>query len=72
VHHRLSYAVNCSVLFTDLPLQDRPAAARGKLDLEGRLSVLEKAGYDGHVGLEYLPTTSTLDSLAWLPRERRR
>jgi hydroxypyruvate isomerase len=28
VHHRLRYAVNCSLLFTELPLLDRPAAAR--------------------------------------------
>src|SRR5215213_10094619 len=28
VRHRLRYAVNCSLLFTELPLLERPAAAR--------------------------------------------
>ena len=110
--HSLRYLANCSIMFTELPLPQRPAAAReagfeavefwwpfdrpvpgdaavdefvaaiadapgrgepgsGRLDLDGYLSRLEQAGYDGWVALEYRPTASTLDSLGWLPRARR-
>ena len=43
----------------------------GTLDLDRHLGRLEAAGYRGRVALEYVPSTSTLDSLAWLPVERR-
>jgi hydroxypyruvate isomerase len=39
--------------------------------LSGHLARLEAAGYDGWVALEYNPTTTTTESLAWLPRDRR-
>ena len=35
------------------------------------MAALDKAGYDGFVGLEYRPSGKTEDSLAWLPREAR-
>jgi len=35
------------------------------------LAVLDRAGYEGYVGLEYRPSGKTEDSLAWLPRESR-
>ena len=44
---------------------------RGELDLDGYLNTLQQNGYDGYVGLEYKPTTTTEESLLWLPRERR-
>ena len=51
------------------PAATSPAPAT--LDLDRLLGQIERSGYAGHVALEYLPTTSTLDSLAWLPVERR-
>jgi hydroxypyruvate isomerase len=57
------------VQIADHPGRGEPGS--GHLDLEGKLCALQDAGYDGHVALEYQPTTSTLESLAWLPRERR-
>jgi hydroxypyruvate isomerase len=30
-----------------------------------------RSGYDGCIGLEYLPKGATAESLAWLPREDR-
>ena len=39
--------------------------------LDRWLGKLEQSGYAGYVGLEYKPTTTTEQSLAWLPRERR-
>ena len=35
------------------------------------LAALERAGYDGYVGLEYRPSGKTEESLGWLPREAR-
>jgi hydroxypyruvate isomerase len=34
------------------------------------LAALDTPGYQGYVGLEYNPTTSSEASLAWLPEDR--
>ncbi len=58
------------VQIADAPGRGEPGT--GRLDLDRYLSELEAAGYGGWVALEYKPTTeTTLDSLDWLPRERR-
>jgi hydroxypyruvate isomerase len=57
------------VQIADAPGRGEPGT--GSLDLEGHLTALETGGYDGYVGLEYKPTTTTEESLSWLPRERR-
>ena len=57
------------VQIADLPGRGEPGS--GDLDLDGQLGRLQAAGYRGWVGLEYRPTTTTAESLAWLPRARR-
>jgi hydroxypyruvate isomerase len=57
------------VQFADVPGRNEPGT--GELDIEGYLTKLEKAGYQGFAGLEYKPTGASADSLGWLPRERR-
>jgi hydroxypyruvate isomerase len=58
------------VQIADAPGRGEPGT--GRLDLDHYLGELEAAGYGGWVALEYKPTTeTTLDSLDWLPRERR-
>jgi hydroxypyruvate isomerase len=57
------------VQVADAPGRGEPGS--GDLDLDRCLQLLEDRGYDGWVALEYKPTTSTLASLQWLPRERR-
>jgi hydroxypyruvate isomerase len=57
------------VQIADHPGRHEPGT--GSLDLDGLLEQVQRSGYSGRVALEYLPTTSTLDSLAWLPAERR-
>jgi hydroxypyruvate isomerase len=57
------------VQVADFPGRGEPGS--GELDLDRYLGELESGGYTGYVGLEYKPTTTTEDSLAWLPRERR-
>lgn len=57
------------VQVADAPGRGEPGS--GTLDLDRYLVALEETRYDGHVALEYRPTTSTEQSLAWLPRERR-
>ena len=38
----------------------------GEIDYKYVLSVLEKEGYDGYVGLEYRPKSSSVDGLCWI------
>ncbi len=57
------------VQIADAPGRGEPGT--GDLDLDAHLSRLEAGGYPGWVGLEYLPSTTTEQSLEWLPRERR-
>jgi hydroxypyruvate isomerase len=57
------------VQIADAPGRGEPGT--GELDLDGYLTTLQANGYAGYVGLEYKPTTTTEESLAWLPRERR-
>jgi hydroxypyruvate isomerase len=57
------------VQVADAPGRGEPGS--GDLPLDRWLGELEKSGYAGYVGLEYKPTTTTEESLAWLPVERR-
>lgn len=57
------------VQIADHPGRHEPGS--GTLDLDRLLGQIERSGYHGRVALEYLPTTTTLDSLAWLPVGRR-
>ncbi|HWJ09473.1 MAG TPA: TIM barrel protein [Nocardioides sp.] len=57
------------VQVADAPGRNEPGT--GDLPLGRQLADLEAAGYAGWVGLEYKPTTTSADSFAWLPRERR-
>jgi len=57
------------VQIADAPGRGEPGS--GGLPLDRWLGELERSGYAGYVGLEYKPTTSTEESLAWLPVERR-
>lgn len=57
------------VQIADHPGRGEPGT--GVLDLDRHLTRIQDSGYSGYVALEYNPTGSTTDSLAWLPRERR-
>ena len=57
------------VQIADAPGRGEPGS--GRLDLAGHVAALREHGYEGWVSLEYRPTTTTEESLAWLPRERR-
>jgi hydroxypyruvate isomerase len=57
------------VQIADVPGRHQPGT--GEIHYANVLSALERAGYDGYVGLEYRPSGPTEDSLAWLPREAR-
>lgn len=54
------------VQIADAPGRGEPGS--GELDLDGHLAALRDHGYDGWVSLEYRPTTTTEESLAWLRR----
>ena len=57
------------VQIADCPGRGEPGT--GELALESLLGDLATHGYDGWVGLEYKPTSTTEAALAWLPRARR-
>ncbi len=57
------------VQIADHPGRHEPGT--GTLDLDRHLSAIEAGGYSGYVALEYVPSTNTSESLAWLPVERR-
>jgi hydroxypyruvate isomerase len=57
------------VQIADYPGRHEPGT--GEIDLDGQLAALQAAGYDGWVGLEYKPSTTSAQSVEWLPRARR-
>ena len=57
------------VQIADHPGRHEPGT--GVLDLDRYLQRIQATGYTGHVALEYVPSTTTEESLAWLPTERR-
>jgi hydroxypyruvate isomerase len=57
--HRIAH-----VQIADHPGRGEPGT--GTLDLKRHLSTIAASGYSGYVGLEYIPTTTTIDSLRWL------
>ncbi len=52
------------VQLADAPGRHEPGT--GEIDFTRLFSHLDHIGYGGYVGLEYRPTTATIDSLAWL------
>jgi hydroxypyruvate isomerase len=61
--HRIAH-----VQIADHPGRGEPGT--GTLDLGRYLSTIEASGYSGYVSLEYIPTTTTIDSLRWLRQEK--
>jgi hydroxypyruvate isomerase len=61
--------ITAHVQIADCPGRGEPGS--GELDLDDLLGGLASRGYDGWVGLEYKPTSTTEAGLAWLPRARR-
>ncbi|HET6741108.1 MAG TPA: TIM barrel protein [Kribbella sp.] len=57
------------VQIADHPGRNEPGT--GTLPLDRQLEALESHGYDGWVGLEYKPSTTSDASFGWLPFERR-
>ena len=57
------------VQIADSPGRHEPGT--GSLDIPHHLAELDAAGYTGYVGLEYIPSGASADSLGWLPREAR-
>ncbi|MBP1632144.1 MAG: hydroxypyruvate isomerase [Acidobacteria bacterium] len=57
------------VQIADLPGRHQPGT--GALPIDEFLALLDELGYQGAVGLEYVPLGTTDEALAWLPRDRR-
>ena len=54
------------VQIADHPGRHQPGT--GEIDFAGLFSVLDDGDYEGSVGLEYVPTPDTAQSLGWLDR----
>jgi hydroxypyruvate isomerase len=57
------------VQIADAPGRNEPGT--GTLPLDRQLNDLAANGYSGWIGLEYKPSTTTVDSFGWLPRAHR-
>jgi hydroxypyruvate isomerase len=57
------------VQIADVPGRHEPGT--GHQPIPAFLEELDTLGYAGAVGLEYRPSTTTEDALAWLPRANR-
>lgn len=58
------------IQIADSPLRHHPGT--GEINYRRVFEAIEKCGYQGSVGLEYIADGSTEESLSWLPREHRR
>ena len=56
------------VQIADHPGRGEPGT--GTLDLARYLSMIQASGYSGYVSLEYIPTTTTIDSLRWWRQQK--
>lgn len=56
------------VQIADVPGRGRPGS--GDLDFGRFFAALARAGYEGSIGLEYLPSADPADTFAWLDRLR--
>jgi hydroxypyruvate isomerase len=67
----LRFDVNCSILFSELPLLKRPAAARTAgfeaVEFQALFGQLAAQGYAGWIGCEYKPAdpADSLTSFGW-------
>jgi hydroxypyruvate isomerase len=57
------------VQIADVPGRHQPGT--GEINYPFVLHAIEDSGYEGFVGLEYIPHGHTDEALAWLPREAR-
>ncbi len=58
------------IQFADAPGRHEPGT--GEIDFERVFAAIDKLGYDGWVGAEYIPTTTTARSLDWFARGKDR
>jgi hydroxypyruvate isomerase len=56
------------VQMADYPGRGEPGT--GTLDLDRYLNIIQASDYSGYVSLEYIPTTTTIDSLRWLRQHK--
>ena len=57
------------IQIADVPGRHEPDS--GEINYPAVFTALERLGYRGYVGLEYLPSGETEASLSWLPLEAR-
>lgn len=58
------------IQFADVPGRHEPGT--GELNFANLATAIEEAGYEGYLGLEYIPWAQGAEALAWVPAEKRR
>lgn len=57
------------IQIADSPARNQPGT--GEINWKYLFGQIEALGYDGYIGLEYIPAPDTLGSFGWLPPEKR-
>jgi len=57
------------IQFADVPGRHEPGT--GELNFTNLAAAIETAGYEGYIGLEYIPQARGSEALAWVPAARR-
>lgn len=58
------------IQIADVPGRHHPGT--GEINYRNVFAAIEKSGYEGSVGLEYIPQGTTEEDLEWLPEQHRR
>ncbi len=58
------------IQFADEPGRHEPGS--GTIDFRALLDAARQAGYQGYIGLEYIPRTGGVEALSWVPGEMRK
>jgi hydroxypyruvate isomerase len=57
------------IQIADVPARNQPGT--GEINWRYLFSLLETLNYNGYIGLEYIPLPETLESLGWIPANKR-
>ena len=72
---KIIYGIGISLFFSQgffASLPDRHEPDEGEINYPWLYALLDKTGYDGWIGCEYIPRTDTLSGLGWFSPYRKK